>query len=423
MKRGCINLVGGLVGCALAAQFPIMAAAQTERVVYSFVGGTDGAIPEASLTLVKGTLYGTTQQGGGSTYYGGSGTVFAFDRKTRTEKVIYAFCSQQNCADGAGPVAGLINLRGKLFGTTPGGGANCTGAGGCGTLFAIEPDTGAETVVYSFCTQPNCLDGAYPDAALINVNGTLYGTTYFGGSGTDCGSTGCGTVFALNPRTGAENVVWSFAGGADGAYPSAALINVNGTLYGTTMDGGPYRQGTVFSLVPQTGTETVLHAFGNGTDGRYPVASLIAMNGRLYGTTDGGGVNYAGTVFSVDLASNVENVLYSFCSQENCADGANPDGALIEWNGALYGTAASGGRFRHRVSGGTVFSLDLATGAENTLYAFCSRKACSDGEAPLAGLTNVNGIFYGTTALGGASAVGGGCFGNGCGTIFVLKNP
>ena len=103
-----------------------------------------------------------------------------------TESVVYSF--QNNGTDGTIPQASLINVGGTLYGTTWGGGAN-----GGGTVFKVKPTTGAETVVYSFCSQASCTDGRYPDAGLINVNGTLYGTTQNGGA------YGNGTVFAVNP--------------------------------------------------------------------------------------------------------------------------------------------------------------------------------------------------------------------------------
>ena len=136
------------------------------------------------------------------------------------------------------------------------------------------------------------------------MTGILYGTTYVGG-GTGCGGYGCGTVFSLDPSTGTETVLHSFGNGTDGANPSASLIDVKGTLYGTTSTGGGtgchgYGCGTVFSLDPSTGAETVLYSFccrRNCTDGANPYASLTAVNGKFYGTTESGGAYGYGTVF------------------------------------------------------------------------------------------------------------------------------
>ena len=120
--------------------------------------------------------------------------MFSLDPASGSETVLYSFCAQQNCADGAAPLANLINVDGVLYGTTLIGGiTGCSTNEGCGTVFSFEPGTGAEQVVYAFCSQQSCADGAYPEAALIAVNNMLYGTTEGGGAWGD------GTVFALTP--------------------------------------------------------------------------------------------------------------------------------------------------------------------------------------------------------------------------------
>jgi len=165
-------------------------------------------------------------------------------------------------------------------------------------------------VLYSFKDGPG--DGQYPtQAGLLNVNGTLYGTTSNGGSGS-C-KHGCGTVFSI-ATSGKETVLHSFGGSGDGRYPYGGLVDVNGTLYGTTSNCcyGPclryrdaHRCGTVFSITP-SGTETILYSFGGSENGRFPYASLINVSGRLYSTTTSGGANGFGpgsvgdgTVFSI----------------------------------------------------------------------------------------------------------------------------
>src|SRR5579862_5037228 len=124
-----------------------------------------------------------------------------------SETVLHTFCSQANCSDGALP-SGLIEVNGSFYGTTNQGGAGCVGGAGCGTVFALSPD-GTQSVLYVFCQQANCADGAYPDEQLLDVKGILYGTTV-GGGVCRPESRGCGTVFALDPRTGTETVLHSF---------------------------------------------------------------------------------------------------------------------------------------------------------------------------------------------------------------------
>jgi uncharacterized repeat protein (TIGR03803 family) len=107
-----------------------------------------------------------------------------------------------------------------------------------------------------------------------------------------------GTVFKVT-LAGVETVLHKFRGGHDGGYPAAGLINVGGTLYGTTRQGGAYNYGTVFK-VTRAGVETVLHSFGRGNDGRSPNAGLINVGGTLYGTTAWGPLIFGkGTVFKV----------------------------------------------------------------------------------------------------------------------------
>ena len=134
-------------------------------------------------------------------------------------------------------------MNGTLYGTTAFGGVY-----GGGTVFAIDPDTGVETVSYAFCSQQDCTDGKDP-SGLLNVNDMLYGTTRLGGTNTDCDSSGCGTVFALDPGTGHESVLHSFPGsGADGELPGGDLLAVKRALYGVTGEGGAYGGGVVFAI-------------------------------------------------------------------------------------------------------------------------------------------------------------------------------
>jgi uncharacterized repeat protein (TIGR03803 family) len=250
-------------------------------------------------------------------------------------------------------------------------------------------------------------DGSGPEAGLIADNaGNLYGTTVGGGAH------GYGTVFRLAPD-GTETVLYSFAGGKDGAYPQAGLImDGSGNFYGTTYSGGTdgcegYGCGTVFKLAPG-GTETVLHTFcekSGCADGSTPAAGLIMdTSGNLYGTTVTGGsdadcyyLTGCGTVFRL-AADGTETVLYAF---QGGSDGGNPyAGVIIDKSGNLYGTTEYGGT-GGIVSAGTVFEV-TPDGQEKVLWNFCSLSSCDDGEFPAAGLIRDNaGNLYGTAAWGG----------------------
>ena len=251
--------------------------------------GTDGFYPSAGLIFdAAGNLYGTTPAGGsGCVPYFGCGTVFELTPTAYvgwTERVLYSFCVG-NCDDGSQPFAGLIfDAAGNLYGTTHrGGGFNL------GTVFKLSPNGNGgwtETVLHSFSYGT---DGIYPSAGLIfDATGNLYGTTTEGGTGSGCGNDGCGTVFELSPNGNGgwtETVLYSFCSQTnctDGATPVAGLIlDAVGNLYGTTNAGGnffsncPYLCGTVFKLSPNGNggwTETVLHSFGSFADGASPYA-------------------------------------------------------------------------------------------------------------------------------------------------------
>jgi uncharacterized repeat protein (TIGR03803 family) len=258
----------------------------TESVLHRFQAGSDGFAPSAALTYVKGAFYGTTTGGGDGYYYG---TVFKLSM-AGSESVIYSF---QAGADGATPNSTLINVNGGLFGTTAHGGLNnCTE--GCGTVFAVST-SGIENVLYRF---QGGADGVYP-LGLINMSGKFYGTTNVGGASNE------GSVFEPS-QAGKESILYSFKGGTDGVQPEAGLIAVNGTLYGTTYFGGTngcnggFGCGTIYSI-GTSGEERVLYQFKGGADGAYPVGDLLNIKGRLYGTTSSGGAYGNGTVFALTL--------------------------------------------------------------------------------------------------------------------------
>lgn len=369
------------------------------KVVYGFASdSSDGRYPVGGLIKVNGSLYGTTSGGGA---YGHLGTVFSVSTSGK-EKVLHSF---GHGTDGASPLAGLIDVDGTLYGTTSGGGTL-----GKGTVFSITT-TGDEKVLHSFGRGH---DGETPEAGLIDMDGMLYGTTYLGGVHVKSG-VGEGTVFSIT-TAGAEKVLHRFGKGTDGINPVASLINVNGTLYGTTLFGGAHGGGTVFSIAT-TGTEKVLHSFGEGSDGEIPGANLINVKGTLYSTTESGGAYgqsgspHDGTVFSI-TTTGAEKVLHSFGKD---SDGIFPVAGLIDLHGTLYGTTFSGGAYSEcGPSGyspcGTVFSIGT-TGKEKVLHSF-GKGGGADGVRPDASFINLKGTLYGTTFRGGAHDRG---------TVFALK--
>jgi len=348
------------------------------RSLYKFKAGSDGGYPYGALVALNGKLYGTTDQGGRFGY----GTVYELS-KTGQERVLYSFGGN---TDGAYPCSGLTVVNGKLYGTTQTGGAH-----GWGTVFGVSP-SGSERVVYSFRAGN---DGAAPYAGVLYLKGKLYGTTVEGGA------KGWGAIFETS-LTGHERVLYSFkAGTKDGGYPYGDLVAVNGTLYGTTKEGGSEGWGTVFTS-GLTGAERVLYSFKAGTkDGGYPFDGLTYLDGKFFGTTKEGGSTGWGTVFVVDVTRQ-EHVVYSFKSG---SDGAYPYARLTAIDGVLYGTTVEG----NNKNWGTVFRVGT-TGNERVLYSF---KAGHDGAAPFGQLTYLDGRFYGTTQGGGVNG--------GWGTAFSIR--
>ena len=332
-------------------------------------------------------------------------TAIALPAQTFTS--LYSFCSQSGCSDGVSPVASLVQAtNGDLYGTTIWGGTG--GVAGDGTVFKITPH-GELTTLYSFCSQANCADGAWPEAALVQAtNGDFYGTTaglgaYPGTPGvTNCqASGGCGTVFKITP-SGALTTLYRFcsqSGCTDGESPAAGLVQAsNGDFYGTTRGGGAKGGGTVFRISP-SGTLTTLYSFCsqlNCADGAYPEAALIqAANGDLYGTTSSGGAcePACGTVFAI-TPSGTLTTIFDFCAFANavgCLDGSYPTGKLVQAsNGNLYGTTQKGGSLANSCYAqggcGTVFEIS-PSGRLTSLYSFCSQGSeCPDGSYPYAGL-------------------------------------
>jgi uncharacterized repeat protein (TIGR03803 family) len=284
------------------------------------------------------------------------------------------FCSLPNCADGSSPQAGLIaDAKGNLFGTTITGGEGSNGFSGGGTVFEIAKTANgyasAPTTLVSFCSLPNCTDGAFPGASLIiDADGNLFGTTL------ESGPNGLGTVFEIaktaDGYASTPTTLVSF-NGADGERPgvggAGVIIDANGNLFGTTIFGGAHGDGTVFKIAKTAdgyaSTPTTLVSFcalANCADGAFPRAGLIAdANGNLFGTTfEGGAGGNFGTVFEIaktaDGYASTPTTLVSFCSLPNCADGSGPLANLIaDANGNLFGTASEGGNN----NGGTAFEV------------------------------------------------------------------
>jgi uncharacterized repeat protein (TIGR03803 family) len=369
----------------------------TETVLHSFTGyPTDGSDPVAGLVQgSNGNFYGTTPYGG----IDDIGTVFRIS-PSGTYTDLYSSGSS-----GAESYAGLVQgSDGNFYGTTTLGGTTF------GTVFRISP-SGSYTKLHSFAGYPT--DGANPYAGLVQgSDGNFYGTTEFGGTGTNCDVQGCGTVFRISP-SGGETILHSFGDSpGDGDDAQAGLVQgSDGNFYGTTQLGGTHHSGTVFRIDP-SGTETTLYSFvGSPYDGSEPRAGLVqGSDGNFYGTTTKGGPSTncfdgCGTVFQIS-PSGSEAILYSFVGHPT--DGAEPYAGLVQGSdGNFYGTTVNGGPSTNfdaatGLTGyGTVFRIS-PSGDETILYYFPGSP--NDGVNPEAGLIQgSDGNFYGTTQGGGTS--------------------
>ncbi len=271
-------------GCGVVFQLTRSA----ENVLHSFTAGSDGFGPGGAVTFdPAGRMYGTTPDGGAYS----EGVVYVVSRAGRQwhERVVHAFSGGQD--GGIGSLGSLmLDASGTLYGVTELGGAN-----GDGIVYALSPKSRTLTTLYAFKGAP---DASSPYGGLVaDSSGNLYGTTYYGGAH------GLGTVFELTKTASGyhERVLHSFGGGQDGSSSTSTLVLAkSGELYGTTSGGGGTCDcGTIFAVNARTGKERVLHRFGGGTDGAYSYYGLTqGPSGTFYGTTVAGGTFNQGTVFA-----------------------------------------------------------------------------------------------------------------------------
>jgi len=348
-----------------------------------------------------------------------------------TYQALYSFCPAAGCADGADPWAAPVgDGAGNYYGTTAGGDQNG------GTIYELSfvHKKWSYKLLYTFCTVKKCPDGQAPHGQLVrDTKGNLYGTTQFGGARHE------GVVFELSKK-GAN---WTYtqihgfcelADCTDGGNPTFVTLSYQGAasgapydgtspLFGATSGDGSKAPATVFSLTPsrKKWTCSVLYTFcaqANCTDGARPYsAPIVDGSGNLFGTTTNGGANAGGTVYELTPQGKTyaQSVLYSFCAQSACADGGGPSGPpLIDDNGNIFGTTNAGGVGAVEHGQGTVYELVPSGGSWTftKLHDFCSQTNCADGTGPFGGL-----VFGPGGTLIGAAFQGGDL---NLGTIFEL---
>jgi uncharacterized repeat protein (TIGR03803 family) len=321
--------------------------------------------PAGVWALSGDTLYGTRAFGGP----GDNGTVFSLNTDGAGFTVLHSFTAYKGFtnSDGADPQSSLVLSGNTLYGTASQGGPQQGG-----TVFALHTDGTGFAILHSFSINPG--EAADPEGGLVLSGNVLYGTTASGGSG------GRDTVFRLNTDGTEFAILHSFTAGStnsagvytngDGVGPTALILS-GSRLYGTAYGGGSSGNGTVFAVNTDGTGFTVLHTFTAGSgmvpyvtndDGFGPNA-LILSGRRLYGTTESGGSSSNGTVFTVNTNGTGFTTLHTFAAfQTNSfgtytnSDGAHPSAGLTLSGDTVYGTASEGGMF----GGGTIFSIALA---------------------------------------------------------------
>jgi uncharacterized repeat protein (TIGR03803 family) len=339
----------------------------------------NGGWPNGSLVQANNSLlYGMTEIGGANN----KGVLFSYNDSTDTFTKLLDF---NDTINGANPDGSLMQADDSLlYGMTTQGGVNNDGV-----LFSYNPFTNSYQKLLDF---NGTVNGANPTGSLIQAtNGLLFGMTTAGGGNNE------GVLFSYNPTTSAYSKLLDF-NGANGANPFGSLLQAgNGLLYGMTERGGVEANGVLFSYNPLSNIYTQLYDFADTINGSLPLGSPIqSANGLLYGTTNSGGANNDGVVFSFNPTTNAYIDLFDF----NNANGASPCGSLTQAdNGLLYGMTESGGL----VGNGVLFSFNPATNNYTTSIYFNNAQG---GAQPTGIIQADNGLLYGVTVVGGANAEG-----------------
>ncbi len=408
----------------LVATLVSASAAQSFSVLYTFKGGSGGALPYGTVSMDReGNIYGVNAWGGylkGVCTTQGCGQVFKLTQKG-SGWILVPLHLFTGGDDGISPIGGVaLAPDGSLYGTTTqGGNGTCSNGlySGCGIVFKLDPPATfcksatclwTETVLHRFTGVP---DGDSPEAGVtLDASGNVYSTTTFGGD-ANCPNNpnGCGTVFEVSHSTGQwiETPLYRFTGGNDGEYPYSGTLSFDpeGNVYGTTSyGGGSNNAGTVFELNPSGSgwTENVLLRFASGGYGYYPYGGVIFDQlGNLYGTTVGNGT---GTVF--ELARSNGSWLPSLIWNFGGNGLGGPVGNLVmDGSGALYGTTIGEGAY----SAGNIFKLTPGGGGwtYTDLYDFTGG---ADGGYPQGTpVMDATGTLYGFASGGGGGSCTGGC--------------
>ncbi len=347
------------------------------NVLHVFDGyPTDGSQPHFGAPVIDGSsLYGMT-------YYGGAndaGAVFKMNTSGSGYTLLRSFSSSGTEANS--PQGGLTLSGSTLYGMTQGGGADYAG-----TIFKMNTDGSAFSVLHSFADSYPSLEGRGPFGALTLSGSTLYGMTGSGGDGMG------GTLFKMNTDGSGFNLLHSFVayGPSDGGMPFGTLTLSGSTLYGTTAQGGASGVGTVFSVQTDGSGFNLLHSFST-LDGGNPMGTLTLVDSTLYGITEAGGAGTKGTIYQVNTDGTGFNLLHEFAG--GSSDGSTPRGSMVLSGSKLFGTTTSGGTMDY----GTLFAI----GTNGTGFAVMDSFEGTNGNMPQADLAVAGSTLYGMASVGG----------------------
>lgn len=332
-----------------------------------------GMYTSAPPLCINNKLY-CINPGGGTFNFG---TFVSYDLTSSTQTVLYNF----NNPGPIAPVSGIVHSNGKIYGRGQSGSFNF------GTLFKTDT-VGSVTKLLDMAYSSA---GNYPND-LAYIYGNLYATTYVGGTYD------AGTIYKFDPALQQYTKLWEFDKFGNGNYPKGTLIPSSGTsVYGITEGGGAGDYGQVYEFDLNAQTYTPIYDLDDNTTGSYPTGYMVKHgNGKLYATTQEGGVNGNGTIVEVDPIGFTGVKRYDFA---NPANGQNADGIVLGANGKIYGVASKAGTN----SNGTFYEFTPPT----TFTKKFDFNASTKGDFPIGKPLEVApGIFYGVTMNGGANGQG-----------------
>jgi len=337
---------------------------------------SDGFSPFAQPVLINSKMYGTTWKGGDNDM----GMVYSLNTKKGKYRILHHFGEGD---DGAQSQSGLYYYNIKLFGMTALGGKYKAG-----TIFSMKRNGKKYARIHDFGSIAN--DGSGPIGRLVAFDKMLCGVTTAGGQYDK------GVIFQMNDDGSSYAVLHHFGDTpTDGDRPMQGLTRYNKTFYGMTMYGGQHAKGTIFCINYDGSGYTILHHFSEtSSDGSEPWGRLLAANNKLYGTTMRGGAYMNGVLFSINPDGSGYENLHHF--GQTIEQGTLATGGLTTDGKYLYGTTQLGGTF---VTDGTLYSVNIKNGTHAILHDFGSVK--NDGKSPYSGPVLARTTLYGCTFKGG----------------------